>query len=249
MGQLAGWLVRERTGCLTGQSAGWLLREGIGCSAGSLARSPADYWAKAAAAGGASSTAPALPFRGQAPAPSAQPHCSKTVSCSRRRSRFRFQRRIPATPARARAPARSAVRPARGGPRVRPPRKPCPRRVRLAAGSLRRGRRTGRGSAAARGTLPHRSQQPQRPLLSRRGHAHRARRYSPVPARPALPLAVAPARRRRVTAGGVSRRRDGAVELMAGGPAPARPPRRAGPVRPGDCPRQCVFPGQDSRGG
>lgn len=40
-----------------------------------------------------------LPFAGRGPVPSAQPHCSETVRRSRRRSRFRFQRRIPSAPA------------------------------------------------------------------------------------------------------------------------------------------------------
>lgn len=58
---------------------------------------------------------------GAPPVPSAQPHSFKTVCCSRRRSRFRFQRRIPATPACAGAPARSAALSAREGPRALPP--------------------------------------------------------------------------------------------------------------------------------
>lgn len=109
-GPLAHWLLRDRAGCL----AGWLLGEQAGCCGsepavwlaswltGCYRRGPwfrlASWhaaWLTAARkprllirVGG---TAPALPFPGRAPALSAQPHCSETVSRSRRRSRFRFQ--------------------------------------------------------------------------------------------------------------------------------------------------------------
>ncbi|XP_072196397.1 BEN domain-containing protein 2 [Excalfactoria chinensis] len=71
-----------------------------------------------------------LPFAGLASVPSAQPHCSETVRRSRRRSRFRFQRRIPAAPARAGDPARSA---APSGP-IKGPRSAAPSAM-SAAGS------------------------------------------------------------------------------------------------------------------
>ncbi|XP_038002514.1 BEN domain-containing protein 2 isoform X2 [Motacilla alba alba] len=96
-----------------------MLRERTGCGVGRPARSLAHHCAHAAAAEGARGAASALPFPGRAPARSAQPHCSKTVSCSRRRSRFRSQRRIPATPAGTRAAL--APPPARGGRRAQPP--------------------------------------------------------------------------------------------------------------------------------
>lgn len=103
-------------------------------------------------------------------------------------------------------------------PALRRPSEPCPPRVRLrAAAAPPRERGTGR-DATGRGerTLPHRSRQPRRSLPSRPSHAHRARRYSPVPARRGAAIGFrfcpSPPRQRWL----VARRARGRLEALRG---------------------------------